>query len=362
MNVRSLILKIHLWMGLAAAVFLTILGGTGSVIAFENDIDRWARPGLWYVQVGSRTLPEGQLIQIAQQRFAPARAVAVEISRQHNLAQVLDMSDEARVFINPYNGEIRGRTVGPSPVEKTLGYLHQIHLRLVPDPRSAPKLAAIGKIVVSYAGLVLCLMVPTGLILWWRTKRASIQWSGSWFRILFDVHHVTGVAASLFLFIAAFTGVLIGFDWGEKSIYAVTRSSRPPFELPPSTATAGPQVPIDQAMAAAEKAIPDATVAGILLPEDAKGAINFLMRVPEETSESVHSIVSIDQYSGNVVMVRDFRTDSEGYRWIRFNRSIHTGDVLGTPTHIVMSLCSLALVVMVITGLVIWWKKLNLAI
>ena len=35
-----------------------------------------------------------------------------------------------------------------------------------------------------------------------------------------------------------------------------------------------------------------------------------------------------------------------------------TGDVLGTPTHILMSLSSLLLVVMAVTGVVIWWKKL----
>src|SRR3989442_12048216 len=55
----------------------------------------------------------------------------------------------------------------------------------------------------------------------------------------------------------------------------------------------------------------------------------------------------------------NFLTDSPGYRVIRFNRSIHTGDVWGTPGHILVSLSSLLLVVMVITGLVIWFKKLD---
>jgi uncharacterized iron-regulated membrane protein len=43
---------------------------------------------------------------------------------------------------------------------------------------------------------------------------------------------------------------------------------------------------------------------------------------------------------------------------IRFNRSIHTGDIWNLPSHIFVSLSSLLLVVMVVTGLVIWWKKL----
>jgi uncharacterized iron-regulated membrane protein len=43
---------------------------------------------------------------------------------------------------------------------------------------------------------------------------------------------------------------------------------------------------------------------------------------------------------------------------IRFKRSIHTGDIWGLPSHIVMSVSSLLLVVMAVTGIVIWWKKL----
>jgi uncharacterized iron-regulated membrane protein len=72
----------------------------------------------------------------------------------------------------------------------------------------------------------------------------------------------------------------------------------------------------------------------------------------------VHSTVSIDQFSGKVLQSRNFLTDSAGYRVIRFNRSIHTGDVWGLPSHILVSASSLALVAMVVTGLVIWWKKL----
>jgi uncharacterized iron-regulated membrane protein len=43
---------------------------------------------------------------------------------------------------------------------------------------------------------------------------------------------------------------------------------------------------------------------------------------------------------------------------IRFNRSIHTGDIWGLTGHIIMSLTSVVLLIMVATGVVIWWKKL----
>jgi uncharacterized iron-regulated membrane protein len=47
MTVRRLLLATHLYVGLAAALFLFIAALTGSVLAFEPDYDRWLHPALW---------------------------------------------------------------------------------------------------------------------------------------------------------------------------------------------------------------------------------------------------------------------------------------------------------------------------
>ena len=357
---RLVFLKIHLWLGLAAAIFLIILGLTGSIMAFEGDIDHWLHPSLWYVDVRPQALPQQELIDRVQRQFAPARVAAVQIFRQKNLAEAMQMTDRSVVLVNPYDGAMLGHTTGPSSVQKTLGYIHQFHLRLIPDPRSSPSLSKVGKLIVSFAGLILCLQVPIGIYLWWRTKRASIQWKASWFRTCFDVHHALGVYGALFLFIAAFTGVLIGFDFGEKAIYAIAHSSPPARKPPPQSTVIAGAVPIsvDRALEIARQSMPDASVAALLVPVNPKAAFNVLMRLPEETSEAVNSMVSVDQYSGKVLRLVSHKTESAGYRVIRFNRSIHTGDVFGVATHIIVSLSSLLLVAMVISGVVIWWKKL----
>ena len=51
------------------------------------------------------------------------------------------------------------------------------------------------------------------------------------------------------------------------------------------------------------------------------------------------------------------RTTAAGTRLIILNRAIHTGDISGMPTKILMSLASFAAVAQVITGLVMWWKR-----
>jgi uncharacterized iron-regulated membrane protein len=360
MKARAILLKIHLVLGLVGAVFLAILGLTGSVMAFEGDIDHWLHPGLFYVAPAASTLPEEELIGAANQRFAPSRVNAVQISRRPDIARVMQTTGGVNVFVNPYNGSILGSVRGGFASDRIIGYIHQIHLRLVPDPRSAPHFAPIGKTIVSFAGLILCLLAPTGVILFLRTRRTAIKWNATWFRIFFDAHHVVGIYAALFLLIAAFTGIMIGFEWGERAIYAVTRSGPPARTAPVRSSFVAGAAPItaDRVLEIAREAMPGASVAGIFLPPNTRAVFTVPMRFPEDTSEAVHSTVSIDQFSGKVLQSRNFLTDSAGYRVIRFNRSIHTGDVWGLPSHILVSLSSLALVVMAVTGLVIWWKKL----
>ena len=360
MTARRVLLKVHLWLGLAAALILAILGLTGSVMAFENDIDHWLHPGLFYVSAGQRALPEQALIEVVERRFAPARVAAVQVLRQPNMARVFQTTDSQLVFVNPYDGSVLGSVRGGFTADQILGEIHQIHLRLVPDPRRAPQLAAIGKVVVSFAGLTLCVLVPTGLILFVRTRRTTIKWNASWFRIFFDMHHVIGAYASLFLFIAALTGSLIGFESGERAIYSVTGSRAPEFRslLQSSPMPDIATIDADRAIEIAHSAIANATLAGIVVPLSPRAVWTIRLRVPEETSEYTYGSVSIDQYSGQLREVRNLLTDSRGYRVIRFNRSIHTGDIRGTPSHIVVSVSSLLLVVMVVTGIVIWWKKL----
>ena len=358
---RRLILTTHLYLGVTAGLVLVVIGLTGSIIAFEADIPRWLHRDLFYVAPAPHALPEETLVRTVEARFAPARVTAVQMPRGANLAHVVRLPGGLSVFVNPYTGAILGSMQGPFRSARLLGYVHQIHLRLVPVPSAAPRLAASGKFVISAAGALLCFLVPTGLILFWRTRRIRVKWTASWSRIGFDLHHVLGVCLAPLLFASAVTGVLIGFSFGESAIFALTGSARqtpPPAPHSAAPSPDGRSVSIDRALDIARRTLPEATIAGYTLPRQPTDTFVVSMRVPEETSEVVHSSVAVDRYSGQVLQVRDFRIDSPGFFWVRFNRSLHTGDIFGTPSHILTALTSLLLVVMVATGIGIWWRKL----
>ncbi len=64
----------------------------------------------------------------------------------------------------------------------------------------------------------------------------------------------------------------------------------------------------------------------------------------------------IDPYSGNILGVIDSRHAPAGYRLVNLNRALHTGDILGIPSKVVLSLASLIMPLQLLTGLVMWLR------
>jgi uncharacterized iron-regulated membrane protein len=266
------------------------------------------------------------------------------------------------VYVDPWSGRVTRRVVGTTRVQDWIGYVHQLHLRLVPNPGAAPRwVSTYGKLVVSWAGALLCLLVPTGLVLWWRAKRAMVRLGGSWFRTAFDAHHAIGVYACAFLFVSGFTGVMVGFDAAERQIYHLSGSEEPNRPKPPTAADANgrPRITVEQAIAAARVAVPSEEVVAVVIPGDARTVYTVQLRSPREVAvdSPIPITVYVDPYSAAVIRVQDLFKQSPGYRLVRLNRAIHTGDIFGTAGHVLMSASSLALSLMALSGITIWRSR-----
>lgn len=360
-DTRRLALKLHLYLGLISGIFLVILGLTGSVMAFEGQLDHWLHPGRWYVTARAQALPESRLVQIAERRFAPRRVSTIHIAAEADIAQQISLEfppgtnqagqpEQIEATINQFDGSILSVHSAPTATESAIAFIHQFHLRLVSGEK--------GKLVISFVGLILVFEVPLGLLLWWRTKRATVKWKSSGFRISFDLHHLIGVYCAAFLFLAAATGVMIGFDSAQSLFYRFTHSAPNPVRTAVSTVIPGASpVNVDRVMKSAQEQMPQAISSIIYIPNKPRAAYRVILRLPSDPWSAVRGIAFVDQYTGKVLAFTDLYA-SPGYRAIRFNRALHTGDIFGMPSRIIVSLSSLALVVMVITGLVIWWKKL----
>ncbi len=89
---RRVILTVHLSVGLIAGVFILVLGLTGSVMAFEPELDRLLHPHLSYVKPSGRVLALGEIGEAVSKQFHGEPNVAYLPS------EFPDLSAEAPLF------------------------------------------------------------------------------------------------------------------------------------------------------------------------------------------------------------------------------------------------------------------------
>jgi uncharacterized iron-regulated membrane protein len=344
MSLRHLLLKVHLYVGLAAAMFLIVAGVTGAILAFDTDYDRWMHPSLWSITPRDNRLTKEALLDQVEAQFAPTRVEQIEMG--DGIVHVFTLTSGQRVFIDPYSGEVRGVRNGSSKVERVLWLVEQFHVRLMAGP--------VGQWIVDASTLAILLLIPTGLVLWWRKQQWRIGWTGSWRRINWDLHNAVGIYGCAVLLMLCVTGLFLASD---RALLWVTRTSAwhvPP--LPRSVVADPPRrrLDLDRLALAADRALPATPTYAIRLPLRDRSPVQFLKRAPGAAGRST---VFVDQYAGTILRVDDFSTLPGGYRAREIVRAIHTGDVLGAPGRVLMSLSSLGLVSLAVTGTLLWWLK-----
>ncbi|MEO8026647.1 MAG: PepSY domain-containing protein, partial [Bryobacteraceae bacterium] len=130
----------------------------------------------------------------------------------------------------------------------------------------------------------------------------------------------------------------------------------------PSTPVAGatPITP-EQAVEIAKKDLAGASPITVTVPNGPKGSYNITMHFPEDhTFRGTglgRSWISIDQYSGKVLVSQNSRTASGPIRTRMINRAIHTGDIFGSLTRLVAMVSSLLVLVQVVSGVIMWLKR-----
>jgi uncharacterized iron-regulated membrane protein len=341
---RKVLLKLHLFGGFIGAAFIVVLGLTGGIMAFEEELDHVTHARLFHVSPLGAPLSLADLSARATAAFPGKPVVTYGLSVAPGLAWSVNVGGTI-VFVNEYTGAILGTRTGPT----WLGQIHQLHLRLLAGDT--------GKTIVSWAGVLTMLLSLSGIYLWWPVKRVSINGAARGRRFWFDVHNAVGVFAFVFLLLLALTGVVIGFDnWTTPWLFRVTGSQ--PVRGPATvTPVAGARLLTpDEALGIARDELPGAVPISINVPGP-KAPYRIALRYPEDRTPGGRSRVYINPYSGSVIQIESSRTTAAGTRLINLNRAIHTGDLFGMPTKILMSLTSLAAVAQVITGLMMWSKR-----
>ena len=353
---RKWILRLHLYLSLAAGLFVVVLGSTGCILAFETELDHLLHSRLFYVTPRPQALSLAEIARVVENAYPGEHITAYTLARSPNLSYQVDIS-KGTLFIDQYSGEVLGLVKDPDLATTALAMLHSIHLRLTPTTSTNA-----GKVVVKWVAVAILALLLSGLYLWWPIKRLGIKRGTSGFRFWFDLHNTVGILSLVFLFVLTMTGIVIGFEEQTSALFYQLTGSQPSlvynrqtFKSEPPTSDAEPISP-DQAVTIAKNALPGATPFNFSVPGPADA---YVMRAsfPEDLTGGGRSQVVIDQYSGQVLAAESSRTPPAGSGLVTTNRALHTGDIFGLPSKAIMSLASLMLVAQAITGVLMWWRR-----
>lgn len=344
---RATLLVVHRWVALITTIVVLVLAVTGTALVFEGAMDRGLHPELWRVTPGARPLSFDTLVARARTVAGKAAVTGLTLSPVDDRAYVASAGGK-QIFLDPYTGAVKGTRTIDEWNRSLPRRLHVLHTSLMAGKTGSAIVAAV---------TAACLfLVLTGLILWWPDKLVRIRWSASWKRILFDLHHSTGVLSAAILLVITGSGVVMHYETLNAAMYSLDKHPAPEAldqtDAPPGT----PSIPIDSLAHVAMRALPGARIMFLTLVPKPDVPLGVAMRFPEDHTPGGRSRVVVDRYTGQILLATSTRQAEAGTRMGNAIRSAHTGDLFGKPSEVVWLLATIALAVQAISGLSMWWN------
>jgi uncharacterized iron-regulated membrane protein len=327
MPIKRGIRQLHLILGLLSGLVVFVVGSTGSIYAFEEEIRSLLYKNLRFLEVSSTSQkPLGELIGLVKAQYPTQRIKSIRVKTDPLRSLAITLKNRQTIYINPYTGKLLGNI---NQEKDFFAVVLKIHRTLY--------LGEAGKIITGISATIFVLMLISGIILWWPKKKRivkqklTIMYEARWRRLNFDLHSVLGFYASWIIIFTALTGVVWSFKY-----------------------------PIDSMFAGAAALYPPGKEYFINFPEDSTGAVRILIRYDNKGFYRKQSQLFFDQYNGSLLKSQLHDKTSSGDKLKATLYDIHTGKILGPAGQFFVFLASFITASLPVTGFMIWWNRRKL--
>jgi sulfite reductase (NADPH) flavoprotein alpha-component len=363
--VKKLWFQLHWLVGITAGTILMVIGLTGAILAFREELLDLLNPGVLHVPVESAPV-------LAPPHIAQAARLLHPQARVTGIIVYTEPGTTARVTLAPAPGQERGESIylhpntgallPPLRFDAAFDWVESLHRHLL-LPREA------GRIVLGILAICLLGLSLSGLYLRW--PRRVFDWR-TWLTFdirlkgrsfLWGLHSVAGTWALAGYVVFTLTGLYWSFDVVRDTVDGWLGATRPPRTAtapkpkgvkPPKAAAE--QADLGAAWATFQHAAPDWKMAFLRPPERATQPIQILWVDKDAPHLRARGRMSIDQQTGAMVKNEPYRELSLGARAQSTIYPLHMGTYFGLPGRLFMFLASLALPGFAITG---WMLYLN---
>lgn len=351
---RTLILNIHLWVGLTIGLLLVLAGLTGSILVFDDEIDSALNPELLSVVPADETIPLQPVVDAVATAYPrhPISYIRLPRGPGETYEFTTAGADPLEIFADPYRGEIlgaRGKTEG------FINALFDLHVHLLSGET--------GERVMGVVGLLTLLLVLTGIVVWWPGVRRwwegfAVRWGANWKRVNFDLHRAGGIWSAAFLAITASTGAGLifhdAFLAGANWITASPEAPAPPEVVP---RTGEPWLPLDSLLRQAERALPGGTVTYVAFPADPEAPLSVRKHFGAALHPTGRSFVYLDPWTGEAVAVDRALSAPAGMKALNLLYPLHIGSFGGLAVRILYAVLGLAPLILFVSGILMWWNR-----
>jgi uncharacterized iron-regulated membrane protein len=368
----------HFYAGLLVLPFMILLAVTGGLYLFKDEINGLIyRSYLTVTPADTPPLAASELIARAT-AVVPGTAVRyvppVEPTSSVEVGVATPDKGTLSVYVDPYRGTMLGTVADGSKLMFVIKKIHSLEYFGWLTNR----------IIEIVAGWALVLVI-TGLYLWWPRNRLAGVWTmrlrpGK--RVLWrDLHAVSGAYVGLLIFFLAFTGLPWSGFWGAKLNHfvdanglgyppeyweSVPKSQLPmghemhqvnwsleSTPMPESTDTGAAPIGIDRALAIFDRL---GVTKGytVDLPSDPEGVYSASV-FPDKVAQE--RVVHLDQYTGKPLFDGGFDALGAGAKAIEWGISVHQGQEYGRFNQFLMLGGCLAIVLMAVSAIMMWWKR-----
>lgn len=357
---RNLFGELHLWLGLLACLPLVVIGLTGSLLVYHEEIETLLAPAGRPVTAGEAR-PAAEIVAAAQARapvgFRPAFLRLPAAPGDRALVGFAEPGSSPRggprLEVDPVTLEVAEPEAGGA--QALMRLLHVLHGSLMIP-------GGLGRQVVGWLGVVMLGLGLSGLVVWWprpgRLRQAlSVKWQSGAQRLNRDLHGAVGIWGWLLFVVISFSGAHIVFPQTFTAGYALLLPSDPGGREPVRKAArqdGRDAVGLVAALEIAGAAMPTAEPRMARMPFRPGQAIRVAMSRPEAAPGAPAITVEIDPSSGTVLALQDPAAMPAAERLAVWMRPLHEGHGLGPLWQFLVFLSGLLPVFFSVTGITFW--------
>lgn len=387
-RLRLLWVWVHRWGGLLMAAFLVVVGLTGSLLAFNTELERVFAPQLFAKRQEGPTLDLATLAERAQALVPHARVQAVTFTEPDQVSVWFTPVKDAltgqeqplgftEFFVDPWTGRELGRRVRgdlSSGLVNLMPFIYEIHWTLLMDSVGQWTLGIVALLWSIDCLVSFYLTLPTTTSGFWRRWKSAwlVKRGASTFRLNFDLHRAGGLWVWALVFVLAWSSVMMNIRPVYEAVMRALFEYRSPLETlerPLAEPRLRPRMDWQGAQAAGLKLMAEQSAllgfrAGMPLslmyfPEsgsylyEVRGSDDVFERAPKGGGTSV----VFDGDTGELREVSRPTGERVGNTIESWLYALHMARVFGRPYQVFVCLVGLVVVLLSVTGVYIWLRK-----